>query len=244
MPWKTGFEGGNTWGRSSEWMPSAPTTTSASAAVPFGELHAGDVGSLLEADRAVAGADDAGGKVRGEKFDVVGAVHAEAGVPSCGVGDLYRRDRRAVVAEIRGFQADTGAPALDRAAEPDALEVTYRVRRDIDAGADLADRRGLLVDGDAQPAREQRVGREQAADAAADYRYAGPGSHARIVQFRAGPATLFRRLHQADALEFRHAPAPVLTDPARLELRGDLVSAERTRIEAFRARPWHDREPR
>ena len=82
------------------------------------------------------------------------------------------------MAEIRGFRADTGAPALDRAAEPDAFEVTYGVRRDIDAGADLADRRGLLVDGDAQPAREQGIGREQAADASADYRDAGTGSHA------------------------------------------------------------------
>jgi hypothetical protein len=100
-------------------------------------------------------------------------VHAEAGIPPCGVGDLHRRDPHAVVAEIRGSRADTGAPALDLAAEPDALEVTYRVRRDEDAGADFADRPGLFVDGDAQAAREQRVGREQATDAPADYRYAG-----------------------------------------------------------------------
>ena len=119
-----------------------------------GERHAGGFGGLPEADRVAAGADDAGGQVRGKKPDVVGAVHAEAGIPPRGVGDLHWRDRRAVVAEIGGFRADAGAPALHRAAEPDALKVTHGVRRNVDAGADLADRRSLLIDGDAQPARE------------------------------------------------------------------------------------------
>ena len=35
VPWKTGFEGGQTHERSSEWMPSAATTTSASALAPL-----------------------------------------------------------------------------------------------------------------------------------------------------------------------------------------------------------------
>ena len=171
-----------------------------------GELHAGDLRGLLEADRAVTGADDAGGQTRSEKLDVVGAVHAKTGIPPRGVGHLNWGDRSAVVAEIRGSRADTGAPALDRAAEPDALQVSYRVRRHVDTGADLADRRGLLVDGNVQPAREQRVGREQAADAAADDRDAGSGNHARIVRLLASLATLFRKPHQPDALEFRHVP--------------------------------------
>ncbi len=86
-----------------------------------GECDAGLVGVLLEADGAVAGVDDARGQVRGEEIDEVGAVHAVGGVPARGVGDLHRRDRRAVVAEVVGLRADQRAPFLDRGAEADAL---------------------------------------------------------------------------------------------------------------------------
>ena len=79
-----------------------------------GEADAGDVAVLLEADGAVAGVDDAGGQVGGEEIDEVGAVHAEGRVPARGVGDLHRRDRRAVVAEVVRLRADPRAPFLRR----------------------------------------------------------------------------------------------------------------------------------
>src|SRR5215203_5789319 len=44
------------------------------------------------------------------------------------------------------------------------------VRREVDAGADLAQRRGLLIDRHLEALRDQRIGGEQAADAAADNR--------------------------------------------------------------------------
>jgi len=46
--------------------------------------------------------------------------------------------------------------------------MAHAVRRDVDAGADFAERGRLLVDRNAQALRQQRVGGEQAADAAAD----------------------------------------------------------------------------
>ena len=111
----------------------------------------------------------------GEEIDEVGAVHAEGGVPARRVGDLHRRDRRAVVAEVMRLRADPGAPFLHRGAEADALQMAHAVRREVDAGADLAERRGLLVDRDPEAVRDQRIGGEQAADAAADDRDVGFG---------------------------------------------------------------------
>ena len=85
-----------------------------------------------------------------------------------GVRHLHRRDRRAVVAEVMRAGADPRAPSLDRRAEADPLQVAHAVRRQEDAGADFAERRRLFVDRDLQPVRDQRVGGEQAADAAAN----------------------------------------------------------------------------
>ncbi len=81
---------------------------------------------------------------------------------------LHRRDRRPVVAEVERAGADARAPLLDRRTEAHALELTHRVRRDEDTGADLAECGRLLVDGTSQSLRDQRIGGEQAADAAAD----------------------------------------------------------------------------
>src|SRR4029079_6698595 len=67
-----------------------------------------------------------------------------------------------------GAGADPGAPFLRGRAEADPLQMAHAVRREIDAGADLAELRRLLVDRDVEAVRDQRVGGEQAADAAAD----------------------------------------------------------------------------
>jgi hypothetical protein len=66
------------------------------------------------------------------------------------------------------LRADAGAPFLDRGSETCSLELAHAVRRDIDTGAHLAQRRSLLVHGDFEPMRDQGIGGEQAADAAAD----------------------------------------------------------------------------
>jgi hypothetical protein len=46
--------------------------------------------------------------------------------------------------------------------------VAHAVRREVDAGAHLAQRRGLLAHRYVEAVRDQRIGGEQAADAAAD----------------------------------------------------------------------------
>ena len=66
-----------------------------------GELDAGQLAFLLEADGTVAGVHDACGQVGGEEIDEVGAVHAEGGVPAGAVRDLDRSDRRPVMTKIR-----------------------------------------------------------------------------------------------------------------------------------------------
>ena len=76
--------------------------------------------------------------------------------------------RRAVVAEILRGGADARAPALDRGPKADALHLAHAVGREENAGADLAERGRLLIDRDGQAMRHQRLGGEQAADAAAD----------------------------------------------------------------------------
>ena len=144
-------------------MPSAPTTTSASTVAPLANVTRAMSPSCSKPMARWPRVDDAGGQVRGEEIDEVGAVHAEGRVPAGGVGHLHRRDRRAVVAEIVRVRADARAPFLHRRPEADALAGGARVRRDVDAGADLAERRRLLVDRDvagrARAAHWRRTGR-------------------------------------------------------------------------------------
>ena len=123
---------------------------------------------LLESDRAVAGAHDSGRQVRGEELDKIRAVHAEARVPAGGVGDLDGRDRRAIVAKVRRARADARAVAFYGRPEADALQLPHRIRRDVHAGAHLAERGRLLVERDGDAVCEERIGGEEASDAAAD----------------------------------------------------------------------------
>jgi len=139
------------------------------------EADAGGVAALREAGGAVAAVDDAARQIAGEEIDEVGAVHAVGRVPARRVGDLHRRDRLAVVAEVVRLRADQRAVFFRGGAEADALQMAHRVRREIDAGADLAERRGLFVDRDAEAVSDEGIGGEQAADAAADDRDVGFG---------------------------------------------------------------------
>ena len=138
------------------------------------ESDARELAVLLEADRAVAGVHASGGQVCREELDEVGAVHAEARVPPVGVRHLDRGDRRPVVAKIRRARAHPRAPSFHGWPEADPLEVAHRVRGDINARPDLAERRRLLIDRNPQPLRDQRIGGEQAADAASDDQDAWP----------------------------------------------------------------------
>ena len=73
-----------------------------------------------------------------------------------------------------GARADPRAPFLDGGPEAHTLQMAHRVRRQIDAGADLAQRGRLLINRNAQALRDQRIGGEQAADAASDDHDVGP----------------------------------------------------------------------
>ena len=136
----------------------------------IGERHPGRGAVLLESDAAMSGMDQACGQRGGQHIDEVGAVHAERRVPARGVRHLYRRDRRAVVAEVTGIRADPRAPFLHRRFQPNPLQLAHAVGGEKHAGADLADRGRLLIDRDLETLRDKCVGCEQAADPAADDR--------------------------------------------------------------------------
>src|SRR5579871_1327657 len=133
-----------------------------------GERHPRCVALLREADTAMSGMHDVLGQRRGDERDEVGAMHAEGRIPAGGIRHLYRRDRCPVLTEIARRGADPGAGFLHRWPEPHAFELAHAVGGEEDAGADLAERGGLLMDRDVEPLREQRLGGEQAADPAAD----------------------------------------------------------------------------
>ena len=95
-------------------------------------------------------------------------MHAEGRIPAGSIRHLHGGDRRAVMTEIMRAGADPGAEFLHRRLQADALQLAHAVRRQEHAGADFAKRRGLLVDRDIEAVGDQRVCREQAADASAD----------------------------------------------------------------------------
>ena len=105
-----GCDGGNTYGRSSEWMPSAAMTMSASADGAIGERQPRGIAVLLKAAAAMPGLHRSGRQGICQHVDEVGAVHAEGRVPARGVRDLHRRDRRAVVAEVAGIRGRPARP--------------------------------------------------------------------------------------------------------------------------------------
>ena len=72
------------------------------------------------------------------------------------------------MAEVAGIRADARAPFLHRRFQSDPLQMAHAVGGEKHAGPDLADRGRLLVDRDLETLGDQRVGREQAADPAAD----------------------------------------------------------------------------
>ena len=73
----------------------------------------------------------------------------------------------------------------------DPLQLAHAVRCQEHAGPDLAEGRGLLIDRHAEPVGEQRVRREQAADAAADDHDVGPFLQHLISLARAAECVAF-----------------------------------------------------
>ena len=65
-----------------------------------GKHDAGARAVLFETGAAVSGMNDFFRQRARQDVDQVGAVHAEGRVPARGIGDLHRRDRRAVITEI------------------------------------------------------------------------------------------------------------------------------------------------
>ena len=136
---------------------------------------------------------DTGRQVGGEKINKVGAVHAVARVPG-GVRHLHRRDRRSIVAKIVRVRPHPRTPFFDSVPEPHTLQMAHRIRRHINAGANLPQRRRLFINGNAQPLRDQRIGGEQAADAAPDNHYVQLRSHIYLRSGHFGTASQ-RRSH-------------------------------------------------
>ena len=133
-----------------------------------GERHPGDVAVLLEADAAVAGMHDVrrAGRRRGNRRGRRGACRRSRSSPRSPSPAPGRSACRR--GESSGSRTDSGAKFLDRRAEAHPLKLAHAVRRQEHARADLAECGRLLIDRDPKSMRDQRVGSEQAADAATD----------------------------------------------------------------------------
>ena len=105
-----------------------------------GERHTRDVTSLLEAYAAMSRAHHAWRQSARQHLDQVGAVHAERGVPACGVRHLNRGYRRAVMAEIVRTVADPGAPSFHLMSQTYPLQLPHAVRRQKHPCPDFAER--------------------------------------------------------------------------------------------------------
>jgi hypothetical protein len=138
------------------------------------KLDASRLTSPFKSYAAVPSVHDVGRQRIGEHVHEIGAVHAVRRVPTRRIGDLNRSNQCSIVAIVAGIFADFGAPLLHCGTETDPLQVADTVRRDVHAGADLAERRGLLINRDFKSLRHQCVCREQTADSAADNDDAGP----------------------------------------------------------------------
>ena len=171
QPVKRGFSGPKVRWRTREWMPSAPTTRSASVALPLSKRADDPLALLLQADEPVADMQPFGRHGGAQKVGQVAAMEVIVGRAERRL-DL-RSDRRALQGAavvpaplVDGERAH--ADAIQGRLEAEADQEARGVGADLDAGADLADARRLLVDLDVEPGLQQLQGGRQAADAAAD----------------------------------------------------------------------------
>ena len=174
QPVKRGFSGPKMRWRTREWMPSAPITRSASTDAPFSKRAIDPLALLLQADQPVADMQPARRHGGRQQLGQVAAMEVIVGraevpprpparaAPAAGCGRRPsaadgRRRGRTPTASIAGFRP-----------EPD--QQPRGVGADLDAGADFADARRLLVDVDVEPGLQKMQRGGESADAAADHR--------------------------------------------------------------------------
>ena len=124
--------------------------------------------------------DPRAGLGRGAEEDVekVGAVDLPVGAAVAGDARAADRQARDEAAAAELAQLDPVGEVRERrdlVGEPERLEHGDAVRGDLQAGADLGERLGALVDGDPRAALAEGGGGGEPADAAADHRDFAPG---------------------------------------------------------------------
>ena len=174
-PVKRGVSGPKVSSRTRLCMPSAPTSTSASAAAPFSKRAIDAPVPVLDRDQSMPGMRalwrQRGGEQRGEiaamkmivrraerRFDLRAERGALQGAPVI-PPPLMDGDRPHTACIHRGAEAETAQQAR-------------RIGTDLDAGADLAELRRLLVDVDVAARLHQSERSGETADAAAYHRHA------------------------------------------------------------------------
>jgi hypothetical protein len=179
-----GGAGPNRAARTTEWMPSAPITTSAASVCPSANRTLAPSGRASTATHSCPYRATPGGRCAARRGDQVGPVgHADQlrqpGPPLHLVGPERHQQPRAV--RHPGLRAEELQRAgADRVAGADVVERAERVQPQADAGADLAQLRGSLVHGHVDPDLAQRDRRRQPRDARPD----DDDAHARPPWFR------------------------------------------------------------
>ena len=129
------------------------------------------VALVVKADEAVAEMDALGRKAGGDDRQQVGAVHRHVrrAVKLLAARIERRPLQGAAVLPAALVRADRPhALAVEPGAEAEPVQDPHRVRRHVDAAADLGQLRRLLVDIDLEPGLAQRHRGGEPADAAAD----------------------------------------------------------------------------
>ena len=170
QPVNRGASAPNRLRRTTEWMPSAPTTMSASISLPSAKRATALRAFALRRDAPRAEPDVGGLERLGEDANQIGAVRGEirrAEIPPVIAAALARGETAAFpVADVEkvGLEAD----CLDGVVQSERTQRLDGIGREIEAGADLAQRAGLFADDGFGAALLQRQRSGKAADAAAD----------------------------------------------------------------------------
>ena len=138
---------------------------------PVGEARLDALPALAQIGQPVTEVQALGGQRIRQRPQQVGAVHLVVREAELRLQRLRQRraqERAAVVPAPLMPGQRTHAGARQRVGETEPVQDARGVRADLDAGADLAQRRRLLVDVHVQARAQQRERRREAADASAD----------------------------------------------------------------------------